>query len=299
MKLIRLLSLSFIAFLLVMIAACGNTEKSEETNTKTETEEQNNASAEEKVEVTDLILATTTSTQDSGLLDEVIIPKFEEEHPYKVKTIAVGTGQALEMGVNGEADVLLTHAPASEQELVVNGDVQNYKRVMYNDFIIVGPASDPAGIKDLEVAEAFQKIFDSSSTFASRGDDSGTHKKELSIWESISVTPTENSAYVETGQGMGNTLQVAAEKQGYVLTDRATYLAQKENYPDMEIVVEGDDALLNIYHVMEVSPDKNDQINNEGAKAFVEFMIDSEVQELIESFGKEEYGQSLFYKYTE
>lgn len=297
MKLKRFLSFTLIAFLLVFLAACGNTETNEEANN--ETEEQNNAAEEEKAEVTDLILATTTSTQDSGLLDEVIIPKFEEEHPYKVKTIAVGTGQALEMGVNGEADVLLTHAPASEQELVDNGDVQNYKRVMYNDFIIVGPASDPAGIKDLEVAEAFQKVFDSSSTFVSRGDDSGTHKKELSIWESISATPTENSAYVETGQGMGNTLQVAAEKQGYVLTDRATYLAQKDNYPDMEIVVEGDDALLNIYHVMEVNPDKNDQINNEGAKAFVEFMIDSEVQELIESFGKEEYGQSLFYKYTE
>lgn len=297
MKLKRFLSFTLIAFLLVFLAACGNTETNEEANN--ETEEQNNAAEDEKAEVTDLILATTTSTQDSGLLDEVIIPKFEEEHPYKVKTIAVGTGQALEMGVNGEADVLLTHAPASEQELVDNGDVQNYKRVMYNDFIIVGPASDPAGIKDLEVAEAFQKVFDSSSAFVSRGDDSGTHKKELSIWESISATPTENSAYVETGQGMGNTLQVAAEKQGYVLTDRATYLAQKDNYPDMEIVVEGDDALLNIYHVMEVNPDKNDQINNEGAKAFVEFMIDSEVQELIESFGKEEYGQSLFYKYTE
>lgn len=299
MNLKRFLAFSLLAFLLVFLAACGNTENNEETSIETETEEQDNAAGEETAEVTDLILATTTSTQDSGLLDEVIIPKFEEEHPYKVKTIAVGTGQALEMGVNGEADVLLTHAPASEQELVDNGDVQNYQRVMYNDFIIVGPAADPAGIKGFEVSKAFQQLFDSSSIFVSRGDDSGTHKKELGIWESISVTPTENAAYVETGQGMGNTLQVAAEKQGYVLTDRATYLAQKENYPDMEIVVEGDDALLNIYHVMEVNPDKNDQINNEGAKAFVEFMIDAEVQDAIEAFGKEEYGQSLFYKYTE
>lgn len=224
---------------------------------------------------------------------------FEEKHPYKVKTVAVGTGQALEMGVNGEADVLLTHAPASEKELVDNGDVQNYKRVMYNDFIIVGPTNDPAGIKGLPVSEAFQKLFDSSAAFVSRGDDSGTHKKELGIWESLSITPTDNASYVETGQGMGASLQVAAEKQGYILTDRATYLAQKANYPDMEVIVEGDDALLNIYHVMEVNPEKNDQINNDGAKAFVEFMINEEIQNVIEEFGKEEYGQSLFYKYTE
>jgi tungstate transport system substrate-binding protein len=288
----RFMSLSLIAFLLVFLAACGNTENNEETT------EEKEPAADETVEVTDLILATTTSTQDSGLLDE-LIPMFEEENPYKVKTVAVGTGQALEMGVNGEADVLLTHAPASEQELVDNEDVQNYKRVMFNDFVIVGPTADPSGIKGLEVAEAFQKVFDANGVFVSRGDDSGTHKKELSIWTGLNLTPTENSSYVETGQGMGNTLQVAAEKQGYVLTDRATYLAQKDNYPDMEVVVEGDDALLNVYHVMEVNPEKNDQINNDGAKAFVEFMINDEIQNVIEEFGKEEYGQSLFFKYTE
>lgn len=295
MKLKKFMSATLIAFLLMFLAACGDTdtaepEKKDDTNTT--------PPAEEQVEVTDLILATTTSTQDSGLLDE-LIPMFESDHPYKVKTIAVGTGQALEMGVNGEADVLLTHAPASEQELVDNGDVQNYKRVMYNDYIIVGPAADPAGVKGLPVTEAFQKLFDGSAAFASRGDDSGTHKKEVGIWTKLEITPTENANYVETGQGMGSTLQIAADKQAYVLTDRATYLAQKENYPDMEIVVEGDDDLLNIYHVMEVNPEKNDQINNDGAKAFVEFMINDDIQNLIEEFGKAEYGQSLFYKYTE
>ncbi|MEQ2527241.1 substrate-binding domain-containing protein [Bacillaceae bacterium CLA-AA-H227] len=289
----RLLSTSLIAFLLLFLAACGNTDSN-----KTKEAEKATAATEEQVEVTDLILATTTSTQDSGLLDE-LIPMFEENFPYKVKTVAVGTGQALEMGVNGEADVLLTHAPASEQELVDNGDVQNYKRVMYNDFIIVGPKADPAGVKGLAINEAFQKLFDSSAVFASRGDDSGTHKKELEIWKSINVTPTENASYLETGQGMGNTLQVAAEKQGYVLTDRATYLAQKANYPDMDIAIEGDDALLNIYHVMEVDPAKNEQINNDGAKAFVEFIVDEDTQNFIEEFGKEEFGESLFYKYTE
>lgn len=289
----RLLSTSLIAFLLLFLAACGNTDSN-----KTEEADKATTATEEQVEVTDLILATTTSTQDSGLLEE-LIPMFEENFPYKVKTVAVGTGQALEMGVNGEADVLLTHAPASEQELVDNGDVQNYKRVMYNDFIIVGPKADPAGVKGLAINEAFQKLFDSSAVFASRGDDSGTHKKELEIWKSINVTPTENASYLETGQGMGNTLQVAAEKQGYVLTDRATYLAQKANYPDMDIAIEGDDALLNIYHVMEVDPAKNEQINNDGAKAFVEFIVDEDTQNFIEEFGQEEYGESLFYKYTE
>lgn len=296
MKLKQFMSATLIAFLLMFLAACGNTD-----TTEPEQEEDNNATppAEEQVEVSELILATTTSTQDSGLLEELLEPMFEEQHPFDLKIIAVGTGAALEMGVNGEADVLLTHAPASEQELVDNGDVQNYKRVMYNDFIIVGPTADPAGVKGLPVGEAFQKLFDSNADFASRGDDSGTHKKELGIWDKLELTPTENANYVETGQGMGNTLQVAAEKQAYVLTDRATYLAQKENYPDMEIVVEGDEDLLNIYHVMEVNPEKNDQINNEGAKAFVEFMVNEDVQNAIEEFGKEEYGQSLFYKYTE
>lgn len=296
MNLKRFLSTTLIAFLFVFMAACGNTESD---SNEGAAPEQNTPAKEETVEVTELILATTTSTQDSGLLDEVIIPLFEEEHPYKIKTIAVGTGQALEMGVNGEADVLLTHAPDAEQELVDNGDVQNYKRIMYNDFIIVGPSADPAGIKGLEVSEAFQKLFDENAVFVSRGDDSGTHKMELGLWEAINLTPTDNPSYVETGQGMGNTLQVANEKEGYVLTDRATYLAQKDNYSDMDIIVEGDDALLNIYHVMEVNPDKNDLINNEGAKAFVEFLVKPDVQDAIEEFGKEEYGQSLFFKYTE
>ncbi|WP_019156218.1 substrate-binding domain-containing protein [Robertmurraya massiliosenegalensis] len=298
MNLKRFLSTALIAFLFVFIAACGNTDN--ESNEGATSEQETPATEDTaEAEVTDLILATTTSTQDSGLLEELLEPMFEEAHPYDLKIIAVGTGAALEMGVNGEADVLLTHAPASEQELVDNGDVQNYKRVMYNDFIIVGPTADPAGIKGLPVNEAFQKLFDESADFISRGDDSGTHKMELGLWDAIGVTPTDNASYAETGQGMGASLQVAADKAGYILTDRATYLAQKDNYPDMGILVEGDEALLNIYHVMEVNPDKNDQINNDGAKAFVEFMVDEEVQNKIEEFGKEEYGQSLFYKYTE
>jgi tungstate transport system substrate-binding protein len=246
----------------------------------------------------DLILATTTSTQDSGLLD-ILQPLFEEESGYKVKTIAVGTGQALEMGKKGEADVLLVHAPAAEMELMDSGDAINRKRVMYNDFIIIGPSSDPAGIKGLDVKQAFEKIAAANATFISRGDDSGTHKKELAIWKSINVDPKAADNYLETGQGMGPTLKVTVEKLGYTLTDRATFLAQEKNLKDLTLLVEGDKDLLNIYHVMQVNPEKHDKVNSEGAKAFVEFLIDEETQQVIEDFGKEEFGQSLFFKYTE
>ncbi|MED3573743.1 substrate-binding domain-containing protein [Cytobacillus praedii] len=288
MKLKQIFSLSMIAMLIFMMTACSNS--TDETASK---QEQPKAAEEVK----DLILATTTSTQDSGLLD-VLIPMFEEESNTNVKTIAVGTGQALEMGTKGEADVLLVHAPASEQELVDSGDAVNRKRVMYNDFILVGPANDPAGIKGMEVGEAFQKLFNDGAVFISRGDDSGTHKKELDIWKSLEITPGDNAGYAETGQGMGNTLQVAAEKQGYVITDRATYLAQKENL-DLEILVEGDEDLLNIYHVMQVNPEKHDKVYSEGAEEFVEFMINEETQKVIEEFGQEEYGEPLFFPYTE
>jgi tungstate transport system substrate-binding protein len=275
--------------LLILMTACS----SSETNNAEELDTINDANSSE-VEVTDLILATTTSTQDSGLLDE-LIPMFEGENPYNVKTVAVGTGQALEMGVKGEADVLLTHAPASEQELVDNGDVHNYQQVMYNDFVVVGPSADPAETKGLSVAEAFINIFNAKASFVSRGDDSGTHKKELQLWEGASLTPSENEAYLETGQGMGNSLQVAAEKQGYILTDRATYLAQQDTLGDFQVLVEGDENLLNIYHVMEVNAEKNDMINADGANAFVEFMVDEDTQNLIAEFGTEEYGEPLFF----
>ncbi|MFC0417844.1 substrate-binding domain-containing protein [Cytobacillus solani] len=289
MKLKQIFSLSLIAMLIFMMTACSNS--TDETSSKQE--EQPKAAEEVK----DLILATTTSTQDSGLLD-VLIPMFEEESNTNVQPIAVGTGQALEMGKKGEADVLLVHAPDSEQELVDSGDAINRKRVMYNDFILVGPANDPAGIKGMEVGEAFQKLFNDGAVFISRGDDSGTHKKELDIWKSLELTPGDNTSYAETGQGMGNTLQVAAEKQGYVITDRATYLAQKESL-DLEILVEGDEDLLNIYHVMQINPEKHDKVFSEGAEKFVDFMINEETQKVIEEFGQEEYGEPLFFPYTE
>ena len=242
----------------------------------------------------DIILATTTSTQDSGLLD-VLIPMFEEQTGYRVKTIAVGTGQALAMGEKGEADVLLTHAPASEKPLVESGAVTNYQLVMHNDFILVGPSSDPAKVKDLKsVADAFKSISETSSIFVSRGDDSGTDKKEKGIWKDINI-PNEGSWYQETGQGMGQTLNIASQKEGYTLTDRATFLAQKDNL-QLEIVVQGEKSLLNIYHVMQVNEEKFPKVNADGAKAFVEFMIDSKTQDIIGEFGMDEYGEPLFFK---
>jgi tungstate transport system substrate-binding protein len=244
--------------------------------------------------VKELILATTTSTQDSGLLD-YLIPMFEEQTGYKIKTIAVGTGQALELGARGEADVLLTHAPASEKPLVDAGQVVNYQLVMHNDFIVLGPVADPAKIKDIDaVTDAFKAIADAEALFISRGDKSGTHSKELSVWKAAGLEAPNGTWYQESGQGMGTTLTIANEKEAYTLSDRATYLAQQANL-SLEILNQGSKELLNIYHVMQVNPEQFSMVNADGAKAFVEFMIDPEIQQLIGKFGVDQYGESLFF----
>lgn len=244
-------------------------------------------------QISELILATTTSTRDSGLLD-VLIPMFEKQSGYTVKTVAVGTGEALKMGEEGNADVLLVHAPASEMELMDKGFGLSRNLIMHNDFIIVGSADDPAGIKGAaEAKEAFTKIAESQSIFVSRGDDSGTHKKELAIWKSADITP-EGEWYIETGQGMGDTLRIASEKSGYTLTDRATYLAQLDTL-NLEILVEGEKTLLNIYHVIVVNPEKWPEVNVEGAKAFAAFLVSDETQKVIGQFGVDKFGQPLFF----
>jgi tungstate transport system substrate-binding protein len=240
----------------------------------------------------DVILATTTSTVDSGLLD-VLVPLFEKQTGYRVKTISVGTGQALAMGEKGEADVLLCHAPAAEKKLVDAGVVTNYQLVMHNDFVIVGPPSDPAGIKGKSSADALRLVSQKEAVFVSRGDDSGTNKQEKAIWKAAGVSP-EGKWYQQSGQGMGATLLMASEKAGYTLTDRATYLAQKANIA-LTILSEGDRDLLNIYHVMQVNPAKFDRVNAAGGKAFVEFMVAAETQKTIGAFGKDKYGQPLFF----
>jgi tungstate transport system substrate-binding protein len=239
----------------------------------------------------ELILATTTSTQDSGLLD-ILVPRFEDEYGYSVKTIAVGSGQALEMGQNGDADVLLVHSPRAEGAFMAAGHGVDRQLVMHNDFVIVGPADDPAGISNTEWAsDALAAISENGALFVSRGDESGTHTRELSLWESAGVEPSGDS-YQETGQGMGATLNVASEKGGYTLTDRGTYLAQKDNL-DLEVLFEGDWALFNIYHVIVVNPDKGG-INGEGARDFASFITRANTQALILDFGVDQYGEPLF-----
>lgn len=240
----------------------------------------------------DIILATTTSTQDSGLLD-VLIPVFEQKTGYRVKTVAVGSGQAIAMGEKGEADVLLTHAPDAEKKVMAAGAVTSRRLVMHNDFIIIGPASDPAKIKNKNAKEAFAAIAASQASFVSRGDNSGTHQLEKKLWIQAAVKPA-GAWYYEAGAGMGQTLSIANEKKGYTITDRATYLAQRKNI-SLEILVEGDAKLLNIYHVMEVNADKFSKVNREGAKAFADFLLSAEGQQLIGSFGKDKFGQPLFF----
>jgi tungstate transport system substrate-binding protein len=251
------------------------------------------ASCGQATESKNIILATTTSTQDSGLLD-VLVPMFEEQSGYRVKTIAVGTGEALAMGRRGDADVLLAHAPEKEKALVAEGFAVNRNRVMHNYFLIVGPEEDPAGVHGSENgAESLAKIAAAESRFASRGDNSGTHIREMSLWQAVAIEPA-GEWYISTGQGMGATLLVAAEKQAYLLTDRGTYLALKER-TNLVPHVEGDLLFLNIYSVMEINPERFPKVNNEGAKAFSEFIRGAQAQEIIRTFGVEEFGQPLFF----
>ncbi len=241
-----------------------------------------------------VILATTTSTQDSGLLD-VLLPIFEKKTGYFVKTIAVGSGQAMAMGQKGEADVLLVHSPAAEKKFVAEGYGINRRLIMHNDYIIVGPTGDPAKIKGVKpTSEAFKKIASGKGLFISRGDNSGTHSKEREIWKAAGISAEGEKWYQQTGLGMGQTLNVAAEKKGYTLADRGTYLALKKNL-GLDILVEGDAILLNIYHVIEVNPAKWPKVNVSGAKAFSDFMVAKETQEIIRTFGVEKFGSPLFF----
>ena len=240
----------------------------------------------------DLILATTTSTQDSGLLD-VLVPAFQQATGYVVKTVAVGSGQALQMGQDGNADVLLVHSPAAEKTFVDAGWGVDRRLVMHNYFQIVGPSGDPAGIKGLtSAADAFKKIAAASATFVSRGDGSGTETKELAIWKAAGITPKGNAWYLQSGQGMGPTLQIASEKGGYTLTDNATFLANSAKL-SLGVLVQGDPVLLNIYHVMTVNPAKWPKVNAAAAKAFADYVTSTAGQQLIAGFGSQ-YGGSLF-----
>jgi tungstate transport system substrate-binding protein len=241
----------------------------------------------------DLLLVSTTSTQDSGLLD-VLLPAFTAKTGYTVQLVAVGSGQALKIGEQGNADVILLHSPTAEKEFIADGFGIDRRLVMHNDFVIVGPDSDPAGIRDVTPIDALKKIFASGAIFVSRGDNSGTHVKELALWKDAGLNPAGKDWYLETGQGQGATLSIASEKGGYALTDRGTFLAYKSNV-NLQILVQGDPFLLNVYHVITVNPERFPRTNLEGAKAFTDFITSADGQKIIADFGMDKYGQPLFF----
>ena len=241
----------------------------------------------------DVILATTTSTRDSLLLD-TLVPAFEEATGYHVKIIAVGSGAAMAMGRQGDVDVLLVHAPKAEEAFVAEGYGVNRRLVMHNDFVILGPADDPAGVRGVSNApRALLAIAQTDAPFISRGDDSGTHQLERSLWEGLTFDPAGEGWYSEAGSGMAATLQVANQRNAYTISDRATYLAQLDVL-DLEVLYEGDPRLLNVYHVMQVNPERFGGVNAAGAEAFVEFLVSEEAQALIAGFGVERFGAPLF-----
>jgi tungstate transport system substrate-binding protein len=241
---------------------------------------------------TTVILSTTTSTQDSGLLD-VLVPLFEKKTGLSVKTISVGTGQALALAARGEADVALVHAPSLERKYVEKGKMQNRRLVMYNDFVIIGPEDDPTKIKGVPKAvDALKRIAETQSRFVSRGDKSGTHLLELGLWKEAGVAPT-GAWYIESGQGMGQTLGIANDRRAYTIADRGTWLAFQRRI-SLPILVEKDKPLLNIYSVMEVNPANGPRVNVAGGKAFADFMVAPDTQAVIKTFGVDKYGQPLF-----
>ena len=295
---------SLLIILLLLLAACSSTtteptatpaSEAETVTTEEETTAEEPAAEEPAVEMEErhLLLATTTSTDDSGLLD-FILPDFEAKTGVQVDVVAVGTGQALALGESGDADVLLVHARAREDAFMDAGDGIRREDVMYNDFVIVGPASDPAGILGKSrVTRALEDIMNSESPFVSRGDDSGTHTKELGLWADAGLEPS-GDWYISAGQGMSAVLTMADELQAYTLSDRATYLARTLTGTTLEIMVEGDPVLFNPYGVIAVNPDKGDHIQIDLANEFIDWLISVETQELIGQFGIDEFGSPLF-----
>lgn len=276
--------------LTALLAACGDDKEEQPAPTPT-VEAATPLPAAEAAAPARLILATTTSTEDSGLL-EYILPDFEAKYNADVDVIAVGTGQALELGQNGDADVVLVHARAREDAFVADGYGTARYDVMYNDFIVVGPAADPAGIKGMtDAAAAFAQIAERGSAFVSRGDDSGTHTKEKAIWTAAAITP-EGEWYISAGQGMGEVLTMSDEMDAYTLSDRATYVVRQATGLELEIIVEGDPILFNPYGVIPVNPEKHPNINAELGQAFADWITSLETQELIAGFKLND--QSLF-----
>ena len=287
----KLLAVLLVAVMCLSLAACGGKEEEKKEETKGTTEEQKEEKDEDKGK---LMMATTTSTEDTGLLD-YLKPIFKEDTGWDLEWNAVGTGEALKMGENGDVDVVLVHAKASEEEFVANGFGVERFLVMYNDFVVIGPKEPIAKTEDINAV--FTQIINDQLPFLSRGDDSGTDKKEKKIWESLSLDPASDPNYIESGQGMGATITMADEQKAYCLTDRGTWLKQSKDATlesELEIICEGDANLLNQYGVIAVSPDKYPELNNEGANDFIEWICSDKIQKLIGEYGIDEYGQALF-----
>ena len=240
-----------------------------------------------------IILATTTSTQDSGLLD-VLVPRFEKERGIAIKVIAVGSGAALRMAARGDADVILVHAPAAERRYVEAGDLVDGRAVMHNDFVITGPGDDPAGIRALTSVNDVMRALATRGAFVSRGDDSGTHSQELALWAAAGIDPRSIQRREETGQGMGATLSIADQRRAYTLTDRGTYLSLRRRLK-LAILFQGDASLRNLYHVYAVNPAKNSRIQRDAARTFIDFLVSPPIQQAIADFKRAEYGESLFF----
>ena len=240
-----------------------------------------------------IILATTTSTQDSGLLD-VLVPRFEKERGIAIKVIAVGSGAALRMAARGDADVILVHAPAAERRYVEAGDLVDGRAVMHNDFVITGPGDDPAGIRALTSVNDVMRALATRGAFVSRGDDSGTHSQELALWAAARIDPRSIQRREETGQGMGATLSIADQRRAYTLTDRGTYLSLRRRLK-LAILFQGDTSLRNLYHVYAVNPAKNPRSQRDAARTFIDFLVSPPIQQAIADFKRAEYGESLFF----
>jgi len=299
---LRSLIIPFAAASALLLAACGGASEAPPATTPSATAAAatptaTGTPAPAKSSGKELILATTTSTQDSGLLD-VLVPMYEKQTGDRVKVIAVGSGAALELGRKGNADVLLVHSPAAEEAFVKEGAGVRRTRVMYNDFVLVGPAADPAKIKGLkDVAAAMKAISSAKAPFYSRGDSSGTHAAELALWKAAAIeAPKGQPWYAETGQGMGATLTVATEKSGYTVSDRATWLANADK-ARLPILVEGDSKLFNVYHVIPVNPERHSAVNKDSAEQFRQFMVAKDTLAVIGNFGKDKYGAPLFVAY--
>lgn len=303
-KKFSLLLICVLTMCIFALAACGDTTdettlpEGEQEQAGTEQSEDADAEAEAESEgaVEEkgvLLMATTTSTDDTGLLD-YLAPLFQEDTGWTLEWTAVGTGAALQLGMDGEADVLLVHAKAREEQFVADGYGVERFPVMYNDFVIVGPTDGAIAVSS-DINAVFQQILDESLSFVSRGDDSGTHTKETGIWEALGLDYESNPNYVSAGAGMGDTLTMADELQAYCLSDRGTWLSRQADFPTMSIICEGDSNLLNQYGVIAVNPEQWPETNIEGANAFIEWICSDEVQALIAEYGVDQYGEPLFF----